>query len=228
MKYEKNREALSYFISHTSYLRKAMNTDQSLEVEVKFWTADFTPIKAVLADIGATCTKPRYYERNAVYDTPAGTYRKKHEVVRLRQDQRIRLTFKRPAPTAVQAQTEAKVREEIELEVSDYGRMEQILAKLGLTEQRLYEKYRETWVYGAVEIVLDEMPFGYFIELEGAENDLKACVAQLQLNWESRILASYWDLMEDVRDRYPFTFDDMTFANFAKLEMDTNTIWGGS
>lgn len=41
-----------------------------------------------------------------------------------------------------------------------------------------YEKYRETYHWGDVEVVLDETPFGDFVELEGEnETALKAVAA---------------------------------------------------
>ena len=38
----------------------------------------------------------------------------------------------------------------------------------------MYEKYREAFDLNDLEIVLDEMPYGNFVELEGNEQAIKA------------------------------------------------------
>ena len=41
-----------------------------------------------------------------------------------------------------------------------------ILEKFGLSEFQLYEKYRTTYSYHNTHIMLDELPFGNFIEVD--------------------------------------------------------------
>ncbi|RIK18520.1 MAG: class IV adenylate cyclase [Anaerolineae bacterium] len=117
------------------------------------------------------------FERNVRFDTPDEALLRRQELLRLRQDARVRLTFKGPA--AEDAISEAKVREEIELEVGDFDRMALILERLGLQPMQVYEKYRETYRWGNIEIVLDELPYGNFVELEGSEDGLKTVAAAL-------------------------------------------------
>ncbi len=52
--------------------------------------------------------------------------------------------------------------------VSDVAEVEAILRYLGLTPRLVYEKRRKTWRFRSVEIVLDELPFGLFMEIEGS------------------------------------------------------------
>lgn len=191
---------------------------ESLEVEVKFLVAAIGPIKERLAVVGAELIAPRVYERNVRFDTSGETLRSRWELLRLRQDTRTRLTFKGPA---AEAQTsEAKVREEIELEIGDFDRMAAILQRLGFQPVQIYEKYRETYRLSDVEVVLDEMPYGDFVELEGAEAGIKAAAALLGLGWSQRVLANYLALMELARRTFDLPFSDLTFANFAKRPVD--------
>ena len=51
--------------------------------------------------------------------------------------------------------------------------LEFILEALGYYPALVYEKRRETWRLGETEIVVDELPFGLFMEIEGAEKSIK-------------------------------------------------------
>lgn len=203
-----------------------MSNSQLVEVEVKFWTADFDLVREALSTAGATLIYPRYYEQNIVYDSPQETLRNRQQIIRLRQDQKMKLTFKGPVSAELEAQSEAKIREEIELEVSDFDKMALILHRLGLTEEKAYEKYREVWQHDGVEIVLDEMPFGNFIELEGTESAIKSFAAELGFSWDKRMAVSYWRLMQQLKEIYNLKFDDITFANFADKEINSSALWG--
>ncbi|MFN2511347.1 MAG: class IV adenylate cyclase [Pyrinomonadaceae bacterium] len=68
---------------------------------------------------------------------------------------------------------------EDETEVDDPDALNSILAALGFTPTMVYEKRRETWVLGNAEIVIDELPFGLFMEIEGKEHDIRAVETKL-------------------------------------------------
>ncbi len=193
-----------------------INVQDNLEVEVKFLATDLGAVRERLVTSGAVMTKGRVYERNARLDTADATLRQRDELLRLRQDTAVTLTFKGRSLEAEQ-ESEAKVREELEVQVSDYDTAVAIFHRLGLTPQQVYEKYRETWQLGGVEVTLDELPYGRFIELEGPETAIKETAAQLGLRWEQRIVSNYLALMAALKQRHNLPFDDVTFANFAGL-----------
>lgn len=74
------------------------------------------------------------------------------------------LTFKK----RVQNEFNIKQQIEHETEVSNAEELEKIIESLGFHKFVVYEKRRKTWNFRAVEIVLDELPFGEFMEIEGA------------------------------------------------------------
>lgn len=199
-----------------------MTSSDNLEVEVKFFMPDLAVMRERLLAAGATVKKERVFERNVRFDTPDETLRQRMELLRLRQDTAVKLTFK--APSAAQAGSEAKVREEIELEISDFDKMALIIERLGFAPLQVYEKYRETWQLGAVEIVLDELPYGHFIELEGAETAIKTAVSTLNLNWQERILTNYLALMGQMQQTYNLPFNDLTFENFKGRGLSVETV----
>lgn len=197
---------------------RAASPSDSLEVEVKFLVADLGTVRDRLAAAGADLVAPRVYERNVRFDTAGAALLQRWELLRLRQDTRVRLTFKGPA--AEDTQSEAKVREEIEVEVDDFDRISLILQRLGYQPVQVYEKYRETYHWRGVEVVLDEMPFGNFVELEGPEEAIKQAATGLGLEWSRRVLANYLGLMELCRQKFDLPFVDLTFENFRHRAVD--------
>ena len=197
-----------------------------LEVEVKFYVADITAVRDRLLSLETSQLKMvRLYERNVVFDTAVETLRHNQQLLRLRQDENVRLTFKGPAPDQ-QAQSQAKVREEIEVTLDNFDQMAHILDKLGFAPVLTYEKYRETFQVGAVEVVLDELPYGNFIELEGPDEALRPLAAQLGLDWSKRLLTNYLAMLAQVQAVYALEFVDLTFANFADVPVDGAMLWG--
>jgi adenylate cyclase class 2 len=99
-------------------------------------------------------------------------------VVRIRKvDGNAILTFKKRLPST------SGIKHQIELETSitNQSAMEAILNELGLALSLIYEKRREVWHYQGVEIVVDELPFGWFLEIEGPENLIKRVEQDLEL-----------------------------------------------
>ena len=178
--------------------------------------------RETLQAAGGRLVRPRVYERNVRYDTDKDRLRRRDELLRLRQDTMVRLTFKGMAWSA--GQSEVKVREEIEIEVDDFDRAAALIGRLGFEPKQVYEKYRETFQLSEVEVVLDEMPFGNFVELEGEEEAIKAAAARLELDWNRRIVTNYLELMGRLKAYHSLPFDDLTFANFKDLPVSAADI----
>lgn len=186
-----------------------------LEVEVKFLVADLTAVRHQLLLVGATVSKPRVFERNLRLDTLDEQLLHKQQLLRVRQDTAVTITFK-SEPLHL-PQSEAKIREEIEFTANDADTAVLLFQRLGYIPVQVYEKYRETFQWGDVEVVLDELPFGSFVELEGAESDIKTAAAKLNLDWNGRVLANYLGLMAQLQAHHNLPFSDLTFANFQGL-----------
>ena len=87
------------------------------------------------------------------------------------------LTYKKGLPGA----SSIKQRREEETTVADPEAMEAILIALGFTPALVYEKRRQTWRLGNTEVVIDVLPFGLFMEIEGRVSDIKAAERKLAL-----------------------------------------------
>jgi adenylate cyclase class 2 len=74
-----------------------------------------------------------------------------------------------------------KHQREIETGVEDPEAMARILTALKFTPTLIYEKYRETWQLNTVEVVIDRLPFGLFMEIEGSVRGIKAAEKKLEI-----------------------------------------------
>jgi adenylate cyclase class 2 len=194
--------------------------DTYLEIEAKLLVPDLAPVRARLEnDALARRTKDRVHEANIRYEDARGTLTAQAVALRLRRDRpldggpdRVRLTYKAPA---AQHSSSARTRFEAEVEVSDFETMDLILQRLGYQTVMLYEKFRTTYTLEGAEVVLDEMPFGAFVEVEGAPDAIEAAIARLGLEAMPRFTDSYVVLFAHVKHHLGLTCRDLTFANFA-------------
>ena len=188
-----------------------------LEIEVKFLTQAPADVRRRLQAAGAGQKQARQHEYNLVLDTPDATLHAHDCLLRLREDDGITLTYKGAAQE--DAESEAKVREELEVTVSDWDTAVAIFKRLGYAPVQVYEKYRETFMLDDVEVVLDEMPYGNFVELEGSEAAIKEAADILNLSWQERLVTNYLALMARTVDYYDLDFTDLTFENFEGLDI---------
>ena len=83
--------------------------------------------------------------------------------------------------------------------MEDFESARGLVEALGYELTAYYEKFRTTYALGDLHIMLDELPFGNFVEIEGSLPALIQKMAeQLGLHWESAIARSYLGLFEHV------------------------------
>ena len=192
-----------------------------MEIEAKFYLRDLTAFRQRLETLGAVQVKPRHHELNLRFDLPDGSLTRAHRVLRLRQDGRALLTYK----GAGQAGAEVAVRQEVEVEVSDADACRRLLEALGYQVSMIYEKYRTTYRLGNVEIVLDEMPFGLFCEIEAPDaGTIHQLAERLHLNWQARIAMGYYTLFDQLKAARGLNIHDLTFDNFRQNPVDLSVI----
>ena len=190
------------------------------EIEVKFIIDDLPVMRQRVIAMGASCKIPRTYEDNILFDTPDQRLKRQSGLLRLRRDRRTWLTYKEPTPTH---DRDFKVLHEYEVEMSDFIQAREILEKLGFVSTWRYEKYRETFIYQGTEILLDETPYGAFMEIEGSRDAIRAIATTLGLDFEARLTAGYNGIFKAVCATYKLPITDMTFENFRTLDIDVRT-----
>jgi len=102
-------------------------------------------------------------EENTLYS--GGILMEKRAVLRVRKiGEKTILTYKQ----RIENDSDFKQQIEYETVVEKAKQMEKIIESLGFEKTLVYEKRRQTWHFRAVEIVLDELPFGQYMEIEGS------------------------------------------------------------
>ena len=148
-----------------------------IEVEKKFRLTkrQRAAVLKRLPEIGASL-EGEEFEENTLYGGAAlkdGTW-----VLRLRRvGKKATLTFKKRLPGT----SDIKQQREEETAVGNPKAMAAILEALGFTPSLVYEKLRQTWRLGKAEIVIDVLPFGEFMEIEGSVNAIRSVERKLGL-----------------------------------------------
>ena len=187
------------------------------ETEAKFYIQDLGRIQRRLKDVDARLVQERVLETNIRFDLPNGNLRAEGRVLRLRYDTEAKLTYKGGGKNNQGVLS----REEIEFVVGNFEKAKQFLEALGYQEVFIYEKYRATYEVDKTSIMLDELPYGNFMEIEGEkEETIRALSDKLNLNWDAAIERSYSALFDELRKTKNLSFRDLTFANFAKIKVN--------
>lgn len=193
-----------------------MKSESGQELEVKFYLSDLEAFRERVEALGGKLVQPRLHEVNLRFDTPDGELSRTFQVLRLRQDTAPRLTYKGPGATT----GGVRARREIEFTVGDFEAARSFLEALGYQVRLMYEKYRTTYELEGVLVTQDEMPYGSFAELEGPDPEsIQSVARQLGVDWEARILESYTYLFERLRESLGLSFRDLSFENFAGIEV---------
>ncbi len=191
------------------------------EIEVKFFLTDPDATRRQIRALGGD-SADSIFESNIRYEDPARSFLRRGQLLRLRKDDGVTLTFKSNAP---ESDRQFKVRRELEVKVDDFDRTDEILRAIGFHREQIYEKYRETYRIDGAVLCLDRMPFGSFLEIEGDRSSIRRLADALEMDWDRRILVSYLAIFGLLRKASGFDFSDVTFANFRAIgEIDLSGI----
>ncbi len=160
----------------------------AIEIEKKYrlTVAERERVLKRLDEVGAT-GQGEEFEENTLY--AGGNLQERNCVLRLRRvGERAILTYKERFSSS----SAIKHQREDETQVENGEAMADILSALGFRPALVYEKRRGTWLIGSVEVVVDELPFGFFMEIEGEEQAITE--AEKLLNLEN---------VEPKMDSYP-------------------------
>jgi adenylate cyclase class 2 len=145
----------------------------AIEIEKKYHLRDGESerVATKLGELGAEFIG-EVFEQNLVYRVVSGGNRP--AILRIRKigDSAI-LTYKEDMANADSA---AGLKQKIEHEtaVADAEAAENIVESLGHRLSLVYEKRRKTFRIADAEVVLDELPFGSFMEIEGSPENIAA------------------------------------------------------
>ena len=179
------------------------------ETEVKFFVQDLKRIEMRLQELEAHLVQPRVHEVNLRFDNEKGELRKNFKVLRLRQDSEAKFTYKGPSEERAGG---VLTRKEVEFTVGSFDAAKEFLELLGFAPVVFYEKYRTTYELHGVHIMLDELPYGTFVEIEGEDIDALQKVSELlALRWDTMVKAGYHALFERITEKYELEYGQLSF-----------------
>jgi len=192
------------------------------ETEIKLRVADPKKLRARLKALGARRVghgDGRVHESNVLYDTAEEDLRRRGQLLRIRtetragadsrrKNKRVLVTFKKPIEgddtwreEEGGPQRRHKVREEIEVEVSDGANQARMFEGLGMCGGFRYEKFRTTYQLPKSQkwanqllIEMDETPIGVFMELEGPAKAIDRAAKLLGYGERDYIVTNYLSL----------------------------------
>jgi adenylate cyclase class 2 len=186
------------------------------ETEAKFYVHDLSRINSRLEELNARLVQERILETNLRFDLPGAPLRAEGRVLRLRQDTDVRFTYK----SASKNEQGVLSREEIEFKVEDFEKAKRFLEALGYQRLVYYEKYRTTYELSEALIMLDELPYGNFVEIEGETvESIQTTARQLGLHWKCAIATSYNALFDRARQNLNISPPDLSFAEFRDINV---------
>ncbi|REJ78199.1 MAG: CYTH domain-containing protein [Acidobacteria bacterium] len=139
------------------------------EIEKKFRLSEeqVAEIESRLVRLGAVPDGSQT-EENLIYSSES--LQAQSSVIRIRRtESRSTLTYKR----RMSSDNEMKEHIEYESEIGSPDEAGKILLEMGLRLTIVYEKRRRIWTFSGSEIVLDELPFGCFLEIEGEPDSIR-------------------------------------------------------
>ncbi len=182
-----------------------MSDEVQLEREIKFSEVDHEQLRERLLELEAERLSAPSFEDNWLFDLD-GALEAKGCVLRLRSDVHgARLTYKGPGSF----EGRMKVRQEYETSVGDHKQAQALFERLGYRVVRRYQKIREEWQLGGVNISLDHTPIGEYAEFEGGGAETVARRCGLDLETSER--RTYLRLYEAYRADHPEAPEDMVF-----------------
>ncbi|MBK6645679.1 MAG: class IV adenylate cyclase [Anaerolineales bacterium] len=191
------------------------------ETEVKFFVRDLARVGSRLHELGAGMVQPRAHEINIRFDTRDGALRREFKALRLRRDTEAKLTYKGPS----KERDGVLKRREIEFTVGNFESAIQFLEALGFEPAAYYEKYRETHELNGAHVMLDELPFGSFVEIEGGDTDtLRSNAAALGLRWDAAVRMGYLTLFERVAEKHSLDAGQLSFNAVKPVQIDENDL----
>ncbi len=199
--YLKTKKEKAGHLFTSQKIKEVKQIPNNFELEIKF-LIDFNAVskmKEKISKIPGVFYENKEYEKTTMLDNSIGQMQKEDARLRVRQigdgkdgqNPKIEFSYKR------RIKADGGIKQEEEVETSFNTSVDsffQILNKMGYEITTSYERYRETYKTPEIKITLDEFPFGYILEIEGAENNIKEICIFLHL---------------DIEKAYPLSCDDV-------------------
>lgn len=177
-----------------------------IEKELKFEIKDLSRLIDYLKEHGAILLN-KSKEKTIRLDTLNKDLEKRGVFLRVRAGSKSTITLKEK----IGDDKNVRTRKETEFEIQDIEAMAYILGRLSFDYSRIMEKYRINLEYKEAKLSIDELPFGFYLEIEGAERRIEAVAKELGFNPEEKILMTYWGILEEYNKKHKTSKKDIIF-----------------
>jgi len=162
---------------------------REIEIKVRLKPGEMDLLRQRLLD-AQTRRGPVEDEINVLFEAADGHLRPAGETLRLRSFTgrlNATLTFKGPSDP----NSRFKSREELEVRVEDGATARKILDALGYRATAQYQKRREHWTLFDIDVTLDRLSSGDYVEIEGSEDSIGLALARLGLAGRPHVREGY-------------------------------------
>ncbi len=194
------------------------------ETEVKFKLGDEKSLVNNITEMGFVKVK-EVFETNLIFDMKDSSYSSMGRLIRVRMtDKGNILTYKEKQGE----DTVYKVRTEIETGIDDSEQMIEMLKYMGFIITFVYQKRRKYYKKDNIEITVDELPFGKYIEMESTREEIDILSKKLNLELTEISNMSYLDLYESICEEDGIesssitAFTDEDYSKYEKLIKELN------
>ena len=168
---------------------------KTIQKQVKFQIEDFDAISKKLIELEAVFIGG-FFEKTIRYDTDDHRLFDRGIFIRTKSGLRNVLTLKEKTSENDNALLE---RYTTEIEIDDIEKMEYMLSRIGFTNKVIMEKYRLYFKWNHIEISIDELPFGIYLEIKGDDKEIKKLAKQLGFKNKDMITVTYWDIYDKIK-----------------------------
>ena len=187
------------------------NSQDNKEIECRFLEIDKAALISKLHELGARDLGETMLEQTIIYDKEA-EWKKVGRFLRIRKvGEKTVLAYKEHNAHAVDGTLE------IEFEVGDYKKAEQLLEKIGFPPFRHEQKLRHTFELGGITLDIDTWPrVPSYLEIEGSsEEELRKAAEMLGYDWKD---ADFHNVSWIIENKYDFPIRQMTWFTFDRFE----------
>lgn len=166
------------------------------EFEAKFYPVDKEKIRKALKKLGAKLIKPERKMRRAIASNRVYP-QLKCDYLRVRDEgDNTRFSIKICGTEKGQVSDQ----KELDVLVSDFDKMVEMMDFLGFKPTKYQENLRETWDYKGVEIVIDTWPgLKPYVKIEAeSEKTVKEIAEKLGFKWEDKIVTAVQEIFAKV------------------------------
>lgn len=165
------------------------------EIEIKFKIEKRDQIEKKLLKLGGI---PKKFYKQKTYCFFSENSREKGIFPRIRKEQGV-------AVLTVKVKSKKKTnyfeRKEYSVKLDNIKEGISVLKALGFTKIGEFTKERQEWRFSKVEIMLDKLYFGTFLEIEGSKKNIENMVKLLGFRNKERIIKSYLRIEDDYKQK---------------------------